>query len=110
MSPVDTEYYDMVLYTITSSNPTYRPTVSLTWFTTNPQLGVPVDCEEADLKKAYRRAAMKVFNSMYLNLNRLTGGVAFLPLCISIIRTRIRRPKQRKSSRMLGTSRAASNG
>ena len=32
----------------------------LTCFSTNPQLGVSVDFQDTDLKKAYRKAAMKV--------------------------------------------------
>jgi hypothetical protein len=40
--------------------PPIRDAGSLTCFSTNVQLGVSVDVEETDLKKAYRKAAMKV--------------------------------------------------
>lgn len=77
MLPVETEYYDLVRHTITPpprtrllSDPKF-----LTWFSTHAQLGVNVDCKETELKKAYRKAAMKVpyFNPLKRHdSNRLT--------------------------------------
>ena len=56
MAPVETEYYDLVRQTTPPPNTRGFLTCSFTGI----QLGVSVDCEETDLKKAYRKAAMKV--------------------------------------------------
>jgi hypothetical protein len=53
MAPVETEYYDLVSVFMVSASLASLNSIQL-------QLGVPVDVNDTDLKKAYRKAAMKV--------------------------------------------------
>jgi hypothetical protein len=56
MAPVETEYYDLV-----SLDPLATRALSYEISPCEPrQLGVPIDVNDTDLKKAYRKAAMKV--------------------------------------------------
>jgi len=104
MAPVETEYYDLVWQTTAPHDTRDIRVEFLTCSFTNAQLGVSVDFQETDLKKAYRKAAMKVLDLASSNLNRLTRRLLpllwrFPVVVYSIIRIRTRHPKRRKSLR-----------
>lgn len=60
MAPIETEYYDLVR-SFHSKDANHRLPVP-------SQLGVGTDVEDTDLKKAYRKQAMKVIKLPYLSI------------------------------------------
>jgi hypothetical protein len=75
MAPVETEYYDLVSDLLHSSMKKYE--LYKQW-----QLSVPIDVNDTDLKKAYRKAAMKVCSPLRspCMMAHLTSGVIHSPV------------------------------
>ena len=74
MAPIETEYYDLVRYAITSGGK------CLTWSSTNVQLGVAVDVHASAMGIAWNDAMTEVPG---FDLNRLTQSV--VRLCLYLI-------------------------
>ena len=84
MAPVETEYYDLV--SLRSCNfslyITHALLSSMTTFgfCKRRQLNVPTDVNDTELKKAYRRAAMKVCLSVKISFwNSTSPPMSFIP-------------------------------
>jgi hypothetical protein len=63
MAPVETGYYDLVRLQSLAK-------LLCSYLTIHPKLGVPTDVNDTDLKKAYRKQAIKVIPAVSLALTQ----------------------------------------